>query len=62
LKTSLGTIAREKYLLPIVLPGGTMGRKGLMKMKGDIDDGCMRAIALAVSGKKRLRVYLGTRN
>jgi hypothetical protein len=59
LKNSTSIIQKEKYLLPIILPGGTMGRKGLKKMKGDIDDGCMRAIALGVSGKKTIKAYLG---
>lgn len=59
LKNSLSVIQKEKYLFPIVLPGGAMGRKGLKKMKGDIDDGCMRSIALAVSGKKTIKVYIG---
>ena len=52
-------IQKEKYLFPVVLPGGTMGRKGLKKMKGDIDDGCMRSIALAISGKKKIKMYIG---
>lgn len=55
----LDIIESEKYLYPIVLPGGTMGRKNLEKMKGDIDDGCMRAIVIALSGKKKFRVFLG---
>lgn len=52
----------EKYLYPIVFKTdtGTQGRKRLKrKMKGDIDDGCMRSIALAISGKKNLLVYFG---
>jgi hypothetical protein len=28
-------------------------------MVGDIDDGCMRSIALAMSGKKSIKVYFG---
>lgn len=59
LKNTLSIIQKEKYLFPIILPGGTMGRKGLKKMKGDIDDGCMRSIALAVSGKKTIKIYIG---
>jgi hypothetical protein len=59
IKNSIDIIQKEKYLFPIILPGGTMGRKGLKKMKGDIDDGCMRSIALAVNGKKTLKVYIG---
>ncbi|MEK7080968.1 MAG: hypothetical protein AAB902_01045 [Patescibacteria group bacterium] len=61
-KNYLSVIQREKYLFPIVLPGGTMGRKSLKKMKGDIDDGCMRSIALAVSGKKIIKTYIGKKN
>ncbi len=59
LQTSADLIQKDKYLFPIVLPGGTQGRKGLQKMKGDIDDGCMRSIALAVKGCKKLKVYIG---
>jgi|SRR3989344_909282 len=59
LKNTLSMIQKEKYLFPVVLPGGTMGRKGLKKMKGDIDDGCMRSIALAISGKKKIKMYIG---
>lgn len=59
LKDSISIIQKEKYLFPVILPGGTMGRKGLKKMKGDIDDGCMRAIALTISGKKTIKVYIG---
>ncbi|OHA06524.1 MAG: hypothetical protein A2934_05290 [Candidatus Sungbacteria bacterium RIFCSPLOWO2_01_FULL_47_10] len=62
LKTSLDLLEQDPYSLPIVLPGGigTAGRKGLKKMKGDIDDGCIRAIALAISGKKNLKAYIGS--
>jgi hypothetical protein len=27
----------------------------------DIDDGCMRSIALAASGKKKIKMYVGKR-
>ncbi len=53
---------REKYLYPIVFKNdtGTRGRKRLKrKMVGDIDDGNMRSIALAMSGKNTLIVYFG---
>lgn len=53
---------REKYLYPIVFKTdtGTQARKRLKrKMKGDIDDGCMRSIALAIGGKDRIMVYFG---
>jgi hypothetical protein len=28
-------------------------------MKGDIDDGCMRVIAFALSGHEKLKAYIG---
>ena len=61
IKTSLSLIQKEKYLLPIAFKGGTgtKGRRGLPKMKGDLDDGCMRSVALAVTGKKKIKVYFG---
>jgi hypothetical protein len=60
LKTQLAQ--KEKYLYPIVFKGGygTGGRSRLKrKMKGDIDDGCMRSIALAMSGRDPILVYFG---
>jgi hypothetical protein len=56
-------IKKEKYLLPIILPGGTIPncRKGMKRMKGDIDDGCMRSLAFAISGDKKIKAYIGTR-
>ena len=37
-----------------------MGRKRLKrKMKGDIDDGCMRSIALTIKGAKTIKAYIG---
>jgi len=62
LKTNYSLLQDEKYLFPIVLEHGASPnvRKGLKyKVKGDIDDGCMRAIALAVGGRKTLKVFLG---
>lgn len=53
---------KEKYLYPIVFKTdtGTRGRVRLKhKMKGDIDDGCMRSIALAISGRDPITVYFG---
>jgi len=55
-------IAKEKRLYPIAFQGGTgtRGRKRCQtKVKGDLDDGCMRSIALAVSGRKTLDIYFG---
>ena len=63
LKTSIGVIQNEDYLLPIVFKcnTGTQGRRRLkVQMLGDVDDGCMRSIALVVSGVKKIRVYFGT--
>ena len=62
LRTNIDIIQDEKYLLPIVFQGGTgtNGRRRLKKkMKGDIDDGCMRSIALTVHGAKNIKGYLG---
>ncbi len=65
LKLKVADLQKNKYLLPIIFKGGTgtNGRKGLKRrMKGDIDDGSMRSVALAVSGVKTLRAYLGFPN
>jgi len=56
---NLSRVQKEKYLLPIILPGGSIARRDLKRMRGDIDDGCMRSIALAVSGKKTIKAYIG---
>jgi hypothetical protein len=65
LKTNVHILQKEKYLLPIIFKGGTgtKGRKRLKRqMKGDIDDGSMRAVALAISGKKTIKAYVGFPN
>lgn len=62
LATNIEVLRSEKYLLPIIFKGntGTRGRSRLKRiMKGDIDDGCMQSIALAVSGVKVIRAYIG---
>jgi len=59
IKKHFDIIENEPYLYPIILPGGTMERKELQRMKGDIDDGNMRSIAMAVSGKMKLNAYIG---
>lgn len=62
LKSNVHLLQKEKYLLPIVFEGdtGTRGRKGLKRrMKADIDDGCMRSIALILHGAKTIRAYIG---
>lgn len=56
---------KEKYLYPIVFKTGSgtrLRRRLKRKMKGGIDDGCMRSIALAISGKKSIKVYFGIEN
>ncbi|MEI7689231.1 MAG: hypothetical protein WCI91_03555 [Candidatus Nomurabacteria bacterium] len=62
LNINVDYIQKEKYLLPITFIGGT-GTKGRRRLKVktqlDIDDGCMRSISLAVSGKKIIRSYIG---
>ncbi|MFA6278671.1 MAG: hypothetical protein WCS97_00845 [Candidatus Paceibacterota bacterium] len=62
LATNVDLLQKEKYLLPIIFKGntGTRGRRRLKRvMAGDIDDGCMRSIALAVNGAKVIRAYIG---
>ena len=62
LKTNVSIIQKEKYLLPILFQcdTGTKGRKRLKrKMKYDIDDGCMRSIALTISGAEKIKAYVG---
>lgn len=46
----------------IVVDGATKrGRENCREMKYNIDDGCMRAIALMLKGYTRIRCYLGVR-
>ena len=50
----------SKFLAPIVVPGGTWRpTPPCRRMKGDIDDGCIRAIALAIKGHERFKAYIG---
>lgn len=66
IKPHIDIIKKNPYLFPIVLPGGTEGRgvrghsyKGFRLMKGDVDDGCMRAITLVLSGRSSFAAYVG---
>ncbi|MCM2338896.1 MAG: hypothetical protein NDI62_00340 [Burkholderiales bacterium] len=62
LKTNVSELQDEKYLFPIMFLGGTgtRGRKRLKKQtKYDIDDGCMRSIALTINGTKYIKAYVG---
>ena len=66
---NLNLIEQEPYLYPIIAPGATMGR-GLNGrpythfelMNGDIEDGCMRSIALAHQGRSKFLAYVGMKN
>ncbi len=64
IRKNLDLIEKDPYLYPIILPGGTMGRnyKGFQPMKGDIDDGNMRAITLTSSGKTEFTAYIGLKH
>ena len=62
LKTNVDKLQNEKYLFPIMFQGGsgTRGRKRLKRqMKYDIDDGCMRSVALTINGAKSIKAYIG---
>lgn len=63
LQTSAEMVQEDRYLFPIILPPGTIKqcRQGVKKFKGDIDDGNMRSIALAIGGKKTIKAYIGVR-
>jgi hypothetical protein len=63
---NLDLIEQEPYLYPIITPGATMGRgrggvprEHFQRMKGDIDDGCMRSITLTMHGRTEIRAYVG---
>jgi len=59
---NIDTILASKFLAPIVVPGGTFRRPlSYKKMKGDIDDGCVRAITLALMGYEKFPAYVGQR-
>ena len=54
--------SKEKHFFPIAflrVAQVPMVRRRLKANKGDIDDGCMRSVALAVSGKKKIKLYFG---
>jgi len=63
---NINVIEKEKYLYPIILPPATNGRglygkpyEHFKLMKGDTDDGCMRSIALVISGRSDISAYIG---
>ncbi len=56
-------IAERRYLSVILVQGGCWrGREKCKVKKWNIDDGNMRAIALALTGRKMLNVYMGFKN
>ncbi|MBU6321778.1 MAG: hypothetical protein KGI78_01750 [Patescibacteria group bacterium] len=62
LETNVWSLQKHPYLLPIGFAGrtGTWPRKYLRyRTAVELDDGNMRAIALAVAGTKTIRVYYG---
>ena len=54
-------LQNEKYLFPIVVPTGTYRDHsgGIKTIPWFLDDGCMRSLAYAVSGDKKIKVYIG---
>lgn len=53
-------ILNNRLLAPIVVPGGTWRPSPpCRKMKGDIDDGSLRAVAFAVKGYEKFNAYVG---
>lgn len=54
-------LKKEKYLMPIVVPNGVYKkRKGRpRKIALMLDDGCMRSLAYAISGDKKIKVFIG---
>ena len=54
-------LKKEKYLMPIVVPNGSYKRQfgGIKSIEWFLDDGCMRSLAYAVSGDKKIKVFIG---
>lgn len=53
-------ILTKRLFAPIIVPGGTWRpTPPYRKMKGDIDDGCMRTIAFAIKGYEKINAYVG---
>jgi hypothetical protein len=53
-------ILASRLFAPIVVPGGTWRPSPpCRQMKGDIDDGCLRAIAFALKGYEKFNAYVG---
>jgi len=56
---NIDVILNTRRLTPIVVPGGTWRKAPYRQMKGDIDDGCMRAIAFAIKGNDKFNAFFG---
>jgi len=56
---NIDIILNTRLLALIVVPGGTWRKAPSRQMKGDIDDGCMRAIAFAIKGIDKFNAYVG---
>ena len=53
-------ISKIPLLAPIVVPAGFRRPSPPYRlMKGDIDDGSLRAVAFAIKGIERFKVYVG---
>lgn len=55
----LDLIEKEKYLYPVVVPSEKEGRIGLKKLEWVFDDGNMRAVTLVISGRKKIKAFIG---
>ena len=55
-------ILKTRLFSIIVVSGETSrGREYCQKMMWNIDDGCMRAVALTLSGREKVNAYVGMR-
>ena len=60
IKEVADVIEKARFFSIIVVSGETSrGRQNCRKTKWNIDDGCMRAIALTLTGKEELNAYMG---
>ena len=56
-------ISQERYLLPIAVPTGSYKehRAGIRTIPLFLDDGNMRSLAYAISGEKKIMMYVGVK-
>lgn len=55
----LDLIEKERYLFPVVVPSEKEGRIGMKKLDWVFDDGNMRAVTLVISGRKKIKAFIG---